>query len=278
MAKFKIISVTIVIILIPTLLFINFLFEPRFTEKQAMTALFGNYNSNHKNSIWENMNLPEKDVNGFFSNKTGIASTIFFESYKANGKKKIFLITKTIPSDIYFECHACLPLLSSAIFVESNGHWKIEAHNLFVMYEGEYGEPPKVEIIRIGNNKFAARLEYEHRHDLRLETKIALLIPYQEHVGIAYEQVIYFDNFNDCGSVQQCAAFKAEIDFDKSTKDDFYRIKTTRFGTELDNKQDDIAIPVDEKSVYQFQNGKYVQISGIRSPKAMYKIDDSYCN
>jgi hypothetical protein len=277
MTKYKITLALIITIIISAVIFIYFLSGSDFTEKQAMMALFGNYNDNQKDSIWENMDIPEKDTDSFFSKRTGIASTIFFKSYKESGQKKFFLITKTIPTDIYFQCHACYPLISAAIFVKSYGHWKIEAQNLFVMYEGEYGEPPKVEMIRIGNDKFAAKFEYECHTGLFVETEIALLVPHQNHIENSYKQVIYYDNFTDCGSVQQCAAYKAEIDFDKTTKDSFYRIKTTRFGTELDNKQDDIAIPVDEKSVYQFQNGKYVQISGIRSPKAMYNIDESYC-
>jgi len=277
MTKYKAILALIITMIISAVIFVYSLPGSELTEKQAMIALFGNYNDNNKNSLWENMNIPEKDTNSFFSNKTGIVSTIFFQYYKESGQKKYFLITQTIPTDIYFQCHACYPLISAAIFSKPNGHWKIEAQNLFVMYDGEYGEPPKVEMIRIGNDKFAAKLEYERHTGLFVETEISLLVPHQNHIENSYKQVIYYDNFTDCGSVQQCAAYKAEIDFDKSTKDNFYIIKTTRFGTELDNKQDNIAIPIDEKSVYQFQNGKYVQISGIRSPKAMYNIDESYC-
>lgn len=221
------------------------------------------------------MNFPEWD-NGYFATKTGMASAVLLQSYREGGKKKFFLITKTIPIEMPFECHACNPLLSAAVFAKSNGTWKIEAQNLFIMYEGEYGSSPKAELIQIGNDKFAAKLEYEHRFDMLLETEIALLIPYQDRIENAYQQVIYFDNFNGCGWGLQCAAYKAKIDFDKSTKkDDFYKIKVTRFGTENDKEQDNIAVPVEEKSVYQYTNGKYQQISWNGYSKINYKKHDN---
>ena len=36
--------------------------------------------------------------------------------YYENGKNKIFLLTKTIPTNIPFDCHACLPFIGAAVF------------------------------------------------------------------------------------------------------------------------------------------------------------------
>ncbi len=268
-------KIVTVIILVSVFLLMNFLLESDLTEKQAMVAIFGNYDDDNHTSLWKNMNFPEKATDDFFASKTGIVNTIFFQSYKEHGRKKFFLVTKTIPTDIYFQCHACLPLISAATFSRAKGEWKIESQNLFITYEGEYGESPKVELIRVGQDRFAARMEYEHRFDMLLETEIALLIPYQDRVENAYEQVIYFDNFSGCGWGAQCASYKAEVTFDTSTKDGFYNIKIAKFGTDIDHTQGHMAVPVKETAIYQFNNGKYVQISWKGYRKIKYNSLDN---
>lgn len=157
-----------------------------FDEAQALSMIFNNYDSTHQISIWENMKFPrEKEIIFFWRKKIGIVSNVLFQSYEENGKEKIFLLTKTIPVGIPFECHACLPLLSAAVFVFLKGHWQIESKNLFLMYEGEYGVSPKAKLVLMKNNKYGVLLEFEHRGDGVSKEK-ALIMPRGSRIEVLY--------------------------------------------------------------------------------------------
>jgi hypothetical protein len=155
---------------------VNVSFCQGLSEQQAFVILFGNYDSMYKRAIWKNMKLPVKQPDNFWEQKTGIVSSVLFQSYTESGKKKFFFLTKTIPSDIPFQCHACFPLLSAIVFSLDKGEWKIESQNPFLMYESEYGEVPAAKLISIGNNKTGLSLEFEH-HDDGISKSIAIIIP-----------------------------------------------------------------------------------------------------
>ncbi len=252
---------------------VNSLWAPNFTEKKAIMMMFGNYNDTNKTAIWKNMSIPEKSNDSYFSKKIGIVSTAFFQSYKENGKTKFFLLTKTIPIDIPFECHACRPLLSGAVFSRTRNAWKIESQQLFLGYDGEYGIVPDAKLIQIGDDRFGLMLEFKYVNPEMTDVEREFLVPYKNDIINAYQETVYSDNFNRCGRFIQCTTYSAKIDFDKSNKENFYRLKVSKFGTDNDPGQDNRAVPVDEETSYQFREGKYIQISRTGTPVIRY--DDS---
>ena len=259
----------VAVVLTVSSLCIHILLAPGLTGKKAFIMVFGNYDV-HKNAIWKNMQFSKTNYDDYFSKKTGIVSRVFFQSYKENGKRKFFLLTKTIPIDFPFQCHACRPLLSAAIFSREKGVWQVEAKNIFLKYDGEYGIVPAAKLIQIGDDRFGLMLELQYVISEMTDTEVELLVPYKKNIVNAYQGITYFDNFNNCGRSIQCATYSEKIDFDKSKKADFYALKTTRFGTDTDSDQNDIAVPVDEELVYQFREGKYVQVSRKGIPKMRY--------
>ena len=154
------------------------------TEKQAFIMLFGNYNASQQNAIWKSMNFPaqEKADEYFWKSRTGIVKKVFYQSYQENGYKKAFFITKTIPADVPYECHACMPLLSATVFVRGRGTWKIAHQNLFLTYDGEYGELLQAQLIKIGPERFGVLLEAEHRHGESFEREMMILVPYKKNI------------------------------------------------------------------------------------------------
>ena len=239
------------------------------TEKQAFIMLFGNYNASQQNAIWKSMNFPaqEKADEYFWKSRTGIVKKVFYQSYQENGYKKAFFITKTIPADVPYECHACMPLLSATVFVRGRGTWKIAHQNLFLTYDGEYGELLQAQLIKIGPERFGVLLEAEHRHGESFEREMMILVPYKKNIEKAHEELAYYDNFNGCGWSIQCATFSSKISFEKSKNDSFHHMTIKRFGTRDDETQHGKAVPMDEVSVYRFYHGKYRQIFWKGYPK-----------
>jgi hypothetical protein len=231
------------------------------SEERAFLMLFGNYDALHKNSIWRDIKFPDKrGESGFWAKKTGIVSSILFQPYHEDGKKKIFLLTKTIPINIPFNCHACLPLLGATVFSMEKDGWKVESQNRFLMYAGEYGESPTTQPTLVGKDKLGLLLEFEHRGE-GFSKEIALLIPHNKSIKNSHQETIFYRNFYDCGWSMQCASFTAKFEFNQLKTDDFYELKITRFGTENDKKQNYKAIPVDEEVTYRFTNGIYSQVA-----------------
>lgn len=255
---FKMVTVLTIVFCVGLTLFI---FKPSLSEEQALTMIYGNYVPTNKSSIWVNIPFPDKqDTSNYFEEKKGLVKAIFFESYREDGKHKIFLLTKTIPTNIPFDCHACLPLIGAAIFVKKRAHWEIESQNQFIMYDGEYGELPIMKLIEIGKDKFGLSLEFEHA--TARDRELNILVPYKNSIVNAYKEVIYYENFNNCeyASKIQCEAYVADIAFDKSTKGDFYNLQVKKFGVIYNNKHNK-TMPVDQRTSYQLINGEYSIVS-----------------
>ncbi len=236
-----------------------FIYKPSFSEEQALTMIYGNYDSVSKSSTWMNMPFSNKEDAGYFEEKKGLVRAIFFNPYHENGKNKIFLLTKTIPTNIPFDCHACLPLIGAAVFVNKRGHWEIEAQNKMIMYDGEYGELPVMKLIEIGKNKFGLSLEFGHV--VVRDKEINIFVPYKNSIVNAYKEIIFYENFNDCEYARtiQCEAYKTTINFDKSTKGDFYDLQVKKFGTIYSDKRRKM-MPVYQRISYRLINGSYTMI------------------
>lgn len=95
------------------------------SEMQALTRIYGNYDRNAKHANWINIPFPKKMTDGYFEERKGYVKVISLKPYYENRKNKIFLLTKTIPTNIPFDCHACLPLIGATVFVEKNKYWEI---------------------------------------------------------------------------------------------------------------------------------------------------------
>lgn len=250
-----------------------FSFNVGFSEKDAFLKVYGNYDITHKNALWENMNFPntEEFNREAWHKKTGTVSQIFFRLLEESGRKKVFFVTKTVPTGEPYDCHACLPIISTVVFVKNKRIWEIESQNLFLMQEGEYAASPIASLIQIGPDKYGITLEYEHRYGEFLAKILYLIVPYKKSVVNALEETIYYDNFNNCGWGPQCATFSSSFNFSKVPGYEFFPLKVKRFGTRDDEQQNYRAVPVDEESTYQFSEGKYIQINWHGFPKLNYQ-------
>lgn len=128
------------------------------------------------------------------------------------------------------------------------------------MYDGEYGELPTVGLIQVGQDKFGLSLEF--RHVAVRDKVLSILIQYNKSILQAHQEVIYYENFNDCefSKTIPCEAYTANVNFNKSNKGAYYNLKIEKFGTTYNEKRNK-SMPVKETIIYKFINGKYKQIS-----------------
>lgn len=148
----------------------------QFSEEQAFVMLYGNYDSTHQISIWENVVFPSKrDKYFFWDKKTAIVSSVLFVPFKDNGIEKYFLLTKSIPVGIPFDCHACAPLIGAAIFKKSNHLWKVESQNRFLLYADEYGKAPLAKFV-VKKGKPVVELQIEYHGEGVTRKKVFLVL------------------------------------------------------------------------------------------------------
>ncbi len=236
--------------------------KPPLSEEQAFMMVFGNYDRTHKSASWEHIPFPDKEeLSGhYWEEKKGIVRAIFFQPYHENGMHKVVLLTKTIPSNIPFDRHACRPLIGAAIFVRKHAHWEIEAQNQFIMYDGEYGSLPVVKLIAIGKEKVGLSLEFEHIAET--DRALNIIVPYKNSIVNAHIEIIYYENFSGCeaSNAIECVAYVSNIAFDKSMPGAFYGLRVKKFGTVYNDKKGK-SMPVDEEVTYRLLDGHYVQIA-----------------
>lgn len=149
---------------------------PDFTLEEASYQLFHHFDEEHQVAVWEHIPFAaavQKD--DFWGHRTGLVSFIYFSPYTEAGKQKYFLLTKAVPVGEPFECHACLPLLSAAVFVKKNNRFILESKNLFLMYAGEYAESPTVKWVNLPAGKHGLALTFRHYGDDAEKTKNVLV-------------------------------------------------------------------------------------------------------
>lgn len=149
---------------------------PLFTLDEASYMLFHHFDDEHQISVWEHIPFPTvEEKKEFLGKETGVVSVVYFSPFLENGEYKYFLLTKTSPVGEPFNCHACLPLLSAAIFSMKNGRWMIEAKNLFLIYAGEYASAPKTKLIALSHYKHGLLLEFVHYGDGAFKERMVLI-------------------------------------------------------------------------------------------------------
>lgn len=152
--------------------------HPMLDEAKALTLLFGDplgvreevtdghtrvveylYNANT-----EKLSGVAEDLRGFQDSQTGSLRlrVELFESLSGN-PSKFLLITSARP-DSSFECHACSPTLSVAVFSLHGHQWRLETFNSQVTTAGEWGNAPIARMVEIEPGRLGVVLIGSYMH------------------------------------------------------------------------------------------------------------------
>jgi hypothetical protein len=165
-------------------------FTGSFDELKALKAIFGELTpltdgGYGEHAIWRNMHAPESISSYFRKTENGEVRIVYQSSYYEDGIEKHTIITSTIPSDEYFKtygfnCHACAPLISGAVFKPTTNGWVVESKNEYICVLGSRGavSGKNFQLIEIGPNRYGVLYLGWNRHQGDITESVTLIMPY----------------------------------------------------------------------------------------------------
>lgn len=233
----------------------KFQFAGEFESEKALQALYDNYDSARRQSVWQ-MNAPPS--RSAFRDWTGggLASALQTEFFKeADGERALF-VTRTVPDkNDKYECHACPVLVGAAIFYRSGDTWRILSRRDYLMVAGSWGTLKPGERVRIGPNAIGILFHDEDMQQGQQSASAFLIAPIDGKVRNLATIDTAADNEGNCVQpAQPCFKYTSQLNFVNGKNPRFYDLAVKYTGTDLNNGE---IRTVDRTDVYIYANGQY---------------------
>ncbi|MGO9533311.1 MAG: zinc ribbon domain-containing protein [Syntrophobacteraceae bacterium] len=226
---------------------------------RALFAVYGNFNPVDKTALWKNIAPKEKLESTNLSGTDGIVTAVFSEHYTEGSKEKYIVVTKTLPAEEDFTCHACAPIIGVMSFVRNNGKWVIESESKFVTTSGEYGELPKVKLIRLGADKYGLRFDGSGGGMGYAVDYMFIVTDFTNGFKEIFDLTTGEDATGTCVSDSPSAdcnwKYDVKVDFTGGSTGDFYDIRAVKSGTLKEEENSKISA-VNETTIYIFNQDK----------------------
>ena len=239
------------------------------TEK-ALLAVYGNFNPVDKTALWKNIGPKEKLKSTGFSGTDGLVTAAFDEHYTEGGKEKYIVVTKTVPAEQDFTCHACGPIVGVISFVRNTGKWVIESESKFVTTSGAWGELPEVKLIRLGTDKHGLRFDGSDMAQGYQTDYIFIVANFTNKFKEIFTLTTREDATGACESDKQNAdcnwKYSTTVDLVGRGGADFYDIRTVKTGTHKEEENGKISA-VNETAIYTFKRNKVEYVLATKTPQ-----------
>lgn len=131
--------------------------------REAMHTAYGNVGK-------ENRSTTE------YKGKTISVEVLHFASPSRDNGNKAFLVTNETRTEDN-DCHACAPLIGFFVFEKSYRGWKLSSYSKNLVHAGVWGEPPTVDLVKIGPERWALAINSGFSSLGDTEDYIALFLP-----------------------------------------------------------------------------------------------------
>jgi hypothetical protein len=222
-------------------------------EAVIMKMIYGNYDPRTKTSVWQK---PTKAALEMVSQNAGplYSQMIGYFPFLEDGSKKVMFVTASAPRN--FDCHACAPVLSVAVFSQDAGKWKLETAESALTASGSWGKAGEVKLEQIGPEKHAVVVK--SGFTAQGETSETAFFYAQE--GGKFKQVLVLDTHRDnggnCGpGMQPCYDFTSTYELKAGGSGEYYNVIVSTTGTPI-NSQGKPA-PAKKREIYVFRDGEY---------------------
>lgn len=137
---------------------------------KALELLYGKYDPNLHGVPRKDSELPADRVGEVPD--SGVTRVVLSQEYDDEGKTRHLLITDTEAKG--FDCHACAPLVSAAVFVKAGDQWNLEHEFPSLDVSGKFGKPASMRWLKVGSG-YALQVELTDGDQGYFTTDIALL-------------------------------------------------------------------------------------------------------
>jgi hypothetical protein len=236
------------------------------SQDEALKQIYSQYDAGKKTARAQWVCATDRDVPVWPCSeefKTVSVSVELMSEVVEDGIRKTYLVTSAKPNDDLwhglFQCHLCRPAIGVGVFAWQSQHWVLQSSNAAVGAFSGYGEPPAVELVRIGPKKHGVMLSADDlTHGSYAAFKV-LLMPIDRTVAEVWSVTIkknYGDGCNlDCDS---SATFKFFAANDGGSSD-YFDIEVISRGN---SNEDNIHLkPENWTEIYRFKDGEYKLLS-----------------
>lgn len=234
-----------------------------FSEKKAFEFLYGNYNEEQKEANWR----PTKEELAKISSSANTSSQIFENNefyitpvlvapFLEAGTEKNLLITAALPPE--YDCHACAPMISAALFKKNANNWELEFEQKYLFELGSYGTAPDAKLVKIGNDKYGVLFETGDTGQGYTYEGLSLVTKLDKGFQKILEVETGGDNSGTCGDeLGPCWKFSSKYEFIPGKNPNFFDFKIMTSGTKGEENN---IVPVNENKLYQFDGKEYKAI------------------
>jgi hypothetical protein len=179
-------------------------FDGDYQDAKALQALYGDYRPDINGCLRKNVSMPNDDS----TIQEALAHIFLSQNFTMAGDKKHVLLISTKPEE--YNCHACAPLVSSAIFRKSESGWALESQCENVDIPGQNGEPAPCSWEQIGKDKWAIVVCSTDGNQGIFNTAITVV-----ELGKVGTKILLSDSvdFTDTTSAPNC-----KLEFEKTSK------------------------------------------------------------
>lgn len=245
--------------------------QPPLPADTALIQLYPNFNPANHTARWDCSGTKQASRQEEWpcsEDSSTVAVSVILKADLREGKvERIFLVTSAYPTDEEVpDCHACKPAIGMAVFKLQSSGWMLESANPVVGQYGSWGEPPNVELLKVGGERYGILLSNSNGGQGYHWSNKHLLFPIG---GTVREVWSITDEADDSGvfdptgqsgprmAYRSSAAFRFFVDEDtNSAPDPYYDIEVISRGTSRRNDVGPLQ-PENWTAIYRFRDGKY---------------------
>ncbi|MBX7059634.1 MAG: hypothetical protein K1X75_16340 [Leptospirales bacterium] len=224
--------------------------KPTITEGDVMVRLFGNYSAAQRISIWISDPMFEEQSSDAAA-ETVASRVILSDTSRPN---QLVLLLSTTPSEGFFDCRPCAPIISVADLKRNNSVWQLASYaQLGPM--GSYGQPPDATLKRLSQEINVFVLATGDVHMGFSSANVRFVGPTSAGYSVVFEMNTSFSNEGACEPERNnCAENVTEISV---TQAPYYPdIVTVTRGTDIEDLSAP-SQPVDRTTTWRFDGREY---------------------
>jgi hypothetical protein len=222
-------------------------------EAQLMQFIYGNFDARTRTSRWTPvpkaaLELASQDKPVPFVAHMGGAFP-----FMQNGERRILFVTWSTPPN--FDCHACAPVISAAVFTQAAGSWKVALADPAVTVSGGFGEPGTIKAERVGENHYGLVLESSFTGQGDTSSLLTVHVPEGTKFKTVLQLDSHMDNAGSCGAPSSCFSYDAKYRVEPKPGQEYHDIVVTTTGTKLN--ANGRVVPATATTRYVYTAGEY---------------------
>lgn len=232
-----------------------------FDPAKALQLIYGAYDPQSRSAAWTpsvaEVKQHELKDTAFDPGPTPVTVLSTYE-FVQQGVEHRLMVTKAAPPN--FDCHACAPLLGAFLFKRAGEAWVIAIETPIITAIGAWGEPPEIELARVGADHQGLLVHAGFTAQGTTEESTIVIADVDGHFAEVFQAPTSGNNGGACGTDggdTGCYSYESTLEFQAGPTSSFSDIVVKTTGTDIGDEGK--VVSVARTTTYRFSNGKYTE-------------------